>query len=852
LGADLSADYATEGNGSSSYFYKPRPAGRAGVLTALLSKLEQSKSGRGALVLIAGESGSGKTFLAAEIGRRARRNRATIVSGECLPIGYGMVQEERSSAPFAPLIPMFRLLADRCRAGGIEMTRRLLGARAKLLARYEPTMAHVPGFEDYPEPPEATPEMARERLLTAVRESVIALSSERQVLWLIDDLQWADELTLNLLTSPEWRFFDGLKLLIVGTYRSDEMTTGLYTLLRGQAHEAIQLTPLVDEDVEAMVADMLAVRAPPKRLVKLLTKHSQGNPFFVAEYLRAAADVHLLVRDGQHWQLRAPQSETGVGDTEDAELPLPPSVRDLVSRRIETLPPKCRPVLGAAAVLGRELDPERLVAMVGDPEETLEAVALLREHQVLQGEDGRLTFVHDQIAALVYSNLSDTASRSLHARAAQVLESRIDEDPPSLRLAIAHHWSTSGNPSRAALHLHQAARHARDSWANQEAVRLYEQALLEAIAAHGDVDQPTLIPAQEELGDLLTMMGDTSSASRHYEEALIRAQHPLLRARLHRKHGHALSAERHYDSAVTALAAAGTTLESSGVRSQAWWQEWIEIQNESIWIRYWTGAPNDLSALLGLVERVRLPTESHGTPAQRTRFHYMLSLAALKRDRYRSVEGLTHARISAQAAVETDGFLRSAEARFHLGFVLSTCNDPREGEKTLADVVQEAGRLGYAHLGVRAQAYLSVAQRRLRKPAGLEAAAMTIAMAEAHNMPHYAAVGQANRGWYAMTNGDLDLAEEHLRRALRIWRSNRPDIYPFQWLAGLPFAVLILRRGLPNDELAGVIANMDDASQQLMPAEVADAFEAVTRMTSTERPHLVAILEAASASYHPI
>src|SRR5206468_1591775 len=126
----------------------------------------------------------------------ARRGRASTVISECPPIGYGDSSEERSSATLAPFRTLLQLVADRCRVGGRQSTERLLGSRCRILVRYEPTLAHVPGFEEYVEPPETTPAASRERVLSAVRDTVTALCAEGPLVWIIDDLQWADELSL--------------------------------------------------------------------------------------------------------------------------------------------------------------------------------------------------------------------------------------------------------------------------------------------------------------------------------------------------------------------------------------------------------------------------------------------------------------------------------------------------------------------------------------------------------------------------------------------------------------------------------------------------------------------------------
>src|SRR5207244_854467 len=146
----------------------------------------------------------------------------------------------------------------------------------------------------------------------------------------------------------------------------------------------------------AMVADMLALPAAPAALLEFLVRHSGGNPFFVAEYLRAAVAEGLLYRESGRWQ--------AVDDRHGADvagrLPtLPSSVRDLVSRRIDGLDATARRMVEAAATLGREFDSELLHDMLdADEHETFRALGDLLERQVFdQMDDGRLAFAHHQI-----------------------------------------------------------------------------------------------------------------------------------------------------------------------------------------------------------------------------------------------------------------------------------------------------------------------------------------------------------------------------------------------------------------------------------------------------------------------
>jgi predicted ATPase len=117
------------------------------------------------------------------------------------------------------------------------------------------------------------------------------------VLLLLDDLQWADDLTLGWLRFVlRGRLLENVRMLIVAAFRSEEVGDALGPLLQAPELRQLELSRLDESAVGSMVGDMLAVVPPPAVFVHYLSKHSEGNPFFVAEYLRAAVEDGLLYR----------------------------------------------------------------------------------------------------------------------------------------------------------------------------------------------------------------------------------------------------------------------------------------------------------------------------------------------------------------------------------------------------------------------------------------------------------------------------------------------------------------------------------------------------------------------------
>ncbi|PTL84729.1 serine/threonine-protein kinase PknK [Vitiosangium sp. GDMCC 1.1324] len=461
------------------YLYRPEFVGREQLLAELNTRLERSREGQGGCLLIGGESGAGKTRLVMECAVAASRHAFHVVTGGCLPLSGGGSGEQMHGEPLHAFKPLLQAIADECRQLGQEETDRLLGERGRVLALYEPALADLPGQDAWPEPPRLPPQAARERVMRCLAETLAAFSAKDAVLLVMDDLQWADELSLGVLDFLQAGFLRESHVLVVGTYRTEELDSALRLLLAspGVTHRA--LGQLDEPMVARMVEDMLAMSSPPASFVRFLTTRSAGNPFFVAEYLRTAIDERLLFRDiFGTWQVAA--GDDAMERLHEA-LPLPGALHDLVGRRLDGLGPQARGLLEMAAVLGRELDADVLAAAAGlEDLQELEALEELRARHVLEDAGGgRLRFVHDKLREIAYESILPDRRRPLHRAAALALEANDvwGGVPPALYPVLAHHWEQAQDDVWTFEYLEKAGAHALKAGSNVEASGYLRRAL---------------------------------------------------------------------------------------------------------------------------------------------------------------------------------------------------------------------------------------------------------------------------------------------------------------------------------------------------------------------------------------
>ena len=423
--------------------------GRSDVLAQLRRAFEDAAGGRGRLVLLTGEAGIGKTSVAAQAAADADGRGARVVwgwgwQGEGAPAWWPWVQVLRS------------LVAQDPRLGR-------LAAGASSLARLLPELpaaAAPPATSDEP----AT---ARFRLLDEVTSVLSAAAEDRPLVVILEDLQWADPPSLQLLDFLARRL-PAARVLVLATWRDldtppdDPAVPLLADLAAGGT--VVPLRALSEDEVAQLLAGMLGGRPEPA-LVADLRRRTGGNPFFVQQVTRL-----LLAQAGPG----PPGREAPAG--------IPFGVREAVRRRLARLGPACVELVTEAAVAGPEFTAALLTRVAGAPPDAvrdlLEEAA--RAH-VLAGPTGPLRpwrFAHDLFREVVLDGLDGQARARLHLRVGRALEAERDAGgvPPA---RLASHFAQAGaeGEDEAIRYGALAAAEATRRLAHEEAARQWARAL---------------------------------------------------------------------------------------------------------------------------------------------------------------------------------------------------------------------------------------------------------------------------------------------------------------------------------------------------------------------------------------
>lgn len=771
--------------------YRPQVVGRAGAFAEIDHAIASLQEGRGAFILVEGESGIGKTAFATEVARTAAPHGVTIVTGECGQEALGGVVDR---LPLRPLLPLLHAVADRCVTGGPEVAERLLGIRGHALALYEPELAAIPRVQGASDPPALPPDAARKAMLALLLEVLAAFARDKPLLLILDDLQWCDDLSAALLELIAGDFCVKTPVVVVATYRSEEGSPAIDRIRHTGSTRAFHLERLDRAELAKMVGDMLAVPEAPPDLAAALWDVSAGNPFFVTEYMRALIGEKLLVRQNTAWRTTAPESF--------AELPLPTSIHELIQRRLNGLDGDSARVLDVAAVIGREMDLDLLssAAAAIDRGSIEQGVQTLVERQVLEeATPDRLRFVHDRVRVQAYRDVVSDRARAIHAAVADLLEQRSSRarDIETESAVIGRHYAAAGAANRAIPHLHRAADHARDVYANEDAIALYDETLAQVHAASAghEGDAASIAAALSEAkADVLSLVGRRSEARASFETALLQSapSETISIARRLRKIGKTWEREHRYAEALELYGRAEKSLGATPAESEQpdWWRAWLDVQIDRIWSHYWSA---ELEPLERIIVAVSDLIEKWGSPSQRTAFYQSLTLYSARKERYRlSDRTVGYARAAMEAQQVAADRWQLPLVRFGLGFALLLHGDHAEAERELETGLREAERTGDQALIAR---FLSYQALLYRKTAAVNRACALagrlLAMHGSGQMTDYHGVAHATLGWAARLRGESAEARRELALACDLWQ-RPPAVFPFQWLANAPLFELAM------------------------------------------------------------
>ncbi len=475
--------------------------GRAHELAVLLSHFEQAKGGAGQVVFVSGEAGIGKSRLLLEFQRALDREEISWLSGQCISYGRNI--------PFLPIIGLLKRSfnveesddegaiirrIDEHAANWDEATRRA-APYVKFLFNVNPgdeRVAHMDPIE------------RRAGILDALRALLIRGSRQRPVVMVIEDLHWGDEKSEEAIAALV-DVVASARVLMILTYRP-----GYSHSLGDRAYYSrIALQSLPAEDSGVLLQHVLKAAGCPEEIRRLITAKAEGNPFYIEEVTKSLVESGAMGRSDGGLMLKGPI----------ADVRVPETIQEVILTRIDRLERDAREAIQLASVIGREFT-ARLLDRISEAQVRLDGVLGELKGLELIYENAYFPelsymFKHALTHDVAYSTLLEERRKSLHRVVAAAIEELYADRIVEQCETLAYHYQRGENWEKALHYLVEAGDKSAASFANQDAIRYYGEAL--AVAARlGESGSATAASVGVRKADVHRTIGEFPAAMRDY------------------------------------------------------------------------------------------------------------------------------------------------------------------------------------------------------------------------------------------------------------------------------------------------------------------------------------------------
>ncbi|MEM3444668.1 MAG: tetratricopeptide repeat protein [Thermoplasmata archaeon] len=508
---------------------KTKFVNRVEEFEALKGHLTEMLKGNGRFVVITGEAGMGKTRLVEELKNYAQPLGVKFYKGRCLYI--------ENSDPYLPLIDALNQYFEESSAEKPDMSEEVITpvgllSGAPVVKAEDGDVGFVPIALSAHEEVEGTKtverikmDTERDRMFGTITDLLIDISKVHPITIFIDDLQWADTGTLQLIHYIA-RNIKQARVLLLGAYRPEDLQEhegGIHPLLEifqrmglERLYYQINLTRLKYEHALELVKDLLQNEDISPKFMKRLYFETDGNPFFIEELCNTLLEEGIVKPGVYTWDL-------GV-DWE--RVMLPNTIKDVISRRIAKLDETSKKILMYAATIGYEFDfhvLQKAVEMdemeILDPLDKLISMKLIRESETAHET---YMFEHAQIRSVVYESLSKSRLRIMHKKLGEIIEemytakNAIDD----VVFVLARHFTLGKVNDKALMYNIKAGEKARKLYAYQEALSYFTTALqiMEEEGAEGSIERnKQLIQLLQTTGELCVLLGKWDDAIKNFE-----------------------------------------------------------------------------------------------------------------------------------------------------------------------------------------------------------------------------------------------------------------------------------------------------------------------------------------------
>ncbi len=378
-----------------------------------------------------------------------------------------------------------------------------------------------------------SPEQIMHQTLMRLRDFFVTLARESPLLLILDDLHWADALSLELIR----RLMDELvttPLMLLCVYRPRQ-DTEIETLLRQlpsiaqrkclDRYTEINLKQLSARESRQLVETLLTIDNLPESVKEMILRRTEGNPFFIEEVIRSLIDRDLIYREGERWKARQ----------EIVELDVPNTIQNVILARVDRLKAEAKYVLQCASVIGR-LFKYRLLEHLARQERNLDQYLSEFEERDLVYEERTIpeleyAFKHALTQETTYQGIIERRRQEFHHQVAQGIEMLYHKRIEEYYEELAHHYAKSKDKPKALEYLQKAGQKCFDACAMKDAIRYYTDAI--EVANQISVDKEMLAELYQQRGEARNAIGEYEEQIEDYKEALKYTERKDYRAMLY-------------------------------------------------------------------------------------------------------------------------------------------------------------------------------------------------------------------------------------------------------------------------------------------------------------------------------
>jgi len=520
---------------------RARMIGREREFSDLKDAVDSLLSGKGSIVSVVGEAGIGKSRLVSEIkeylkekyeGGGMKDEKSELhpsafiphpyLEGRCMSIGQSV-----SYWPFLDMLKAYLNLSDT--DSEFEVARKLKESmtalfpiRADDVLPFLGNLLSVRLGDNLDDKLKYfTPEQIRHQTLMRLKDVFIAIARQKPLLLILEDLHWADDLSLDLISNMmDELAINPLMLLCIYRPEKEHRCWQIGDLASRKCldrYTDISLKKLTAHQSRELVESLLEIDNLPESTKIMILKKSEGNPFFIEEVIRYLIDRDIIYHEDDKWIARRKIEDIDVPDT----------IQSVLLSRVDRLEAETRYVLQCASVIGR-LFRYRLLDHISQHERDLEKrLSELEERELILEErtvpEMEYAFKHALTQEATYQGILERKRKEFHLQVAQGIEMLYRERLEDYYEELAHHYSMSNNFEKAGEYLLKAGEKAKRNYANESAVAHFHK-VLELLGGQGIDRKDWKLEALRGLGEIYLGIGKPVEAEKAFEEAIVLAK----------------------------------------------------------------------------------------------------------------------------------------------------------------------------------------------------------------------------------------------------------------------------------------------------------------------------------------